>query len=92
MGNRLLKRRPKLFAVPVNADVWRDDLADQEERLCEEPRTTLRTRTTPTAAGGTSSTSLVAACVELERISREDAVGQPGNAKVVPTCSRSTSG
>jgi hypothetical protein len=84
IDNRMIKRRPKLFTVSMNADGGVTISPTKQSGCSTSLERTLRARTAATTpAGGASSTSLVAACAELDRISREDAVGQPGNAKVV---------
>ena len=81
VSHRLLKRRPQLFDVAVNADGG-VTISPTKPGGC--PKALAKTLRGPTVAttlpAATSSASLVAACVELDRISREDAVGLPGNA------------
>jgi hypothetical protein len=84
VSNRLLKRPPKLFVLAVNADGGVTISPTKQGGCPAALARTMRAPTTATSAAGTSSSaSLVAACSELDRISREDAVGQPGYANVV---------
>jgi len=85
VSNRLLKRRPQRFVVAMTSDGGVTISPTKQGGCPESLARTMRGPTTATtsAAGTSTSPSLVAACTELDRISREDAVGQPGNAKVV---------
>jgi hypothetical protein len=74
VSNHLLKRLPKQFVVTVNSDGG-FTITPTKQGGC--PKRLTQTKT-PTRSAG-----LVAACTELDRITREDAVGQPGNANVV---------
>jgi len=80
--HRMIRRRPALFVIKANSDGGVTISPTKPGGCPKSLAKTIRGRTTSTTAAA-SSASLVAACAELDRIAREDALGQPGNANVV---------